>query len=72
MLLKCCNMFATNSSKPKIPSIRENERSPFVETLLECIKWQKERIAFLEEEFHKPRHRNGENFGECAFQRPKD
>ena len=37
------------STKPKI-SVPENEHTPLIDTLLEFIQWQEQRISHLEDE----------------------
>jgi len=39
-----------SSTRPTLPSIPDNERTPFIDALLEFIQWQSERIADLEDE----------------------
>jgi len=41
------------SSKPKLPSISEDERSPLLDALLELINWQEQYIEELEDEIQK-------------------
>ena len=39
-----------SSTKPNFPSIPEDERTPLIDTLLEIIQWQGQRISDLENE----------------------
>ena len=39
--------------KPNFPDIPEAERTPVIDTLLELLKWQPDRIEQLEDEIQK-------------------
>ena len=39
-----------NSTRPTLPPLPDNERTPLIDALLELIQWQSERIADLEDE----------------------
>ncbi len=42
-----------NETKPALPTIAEEDRTPFVDALLELLAWQMKRIEALEQEVLK-------------------